>query len=176
MTDYNKEFLMCFNECYPFEKYIIKNPKKINYLFDDALLCEIFVPNTKIEPVLDDDGKLLYWTEINNDEVYIKVKGNAGEMRFSYFDFASHIREEIRNIFVEDFGDYNYECLYVDHEDDDNQSLLKELDYQKKLITDKYGECITKFDYKTRFDIINNIKEMPSEFSELVDKHFFDLI
>lgn len=151
MEDYDKEFLMIFNECYPFEKYIIKNPKKINYLFDDALLTEIFVPNTKIEPVLDSNGKLSYWISINPNEVYIKVKGNAGEMRLSYFDFAQHIREEIRIIFKNDFGQYNYESLYVDHEDDDNQSLLRELDYQKKLITDKYGECVTKFDYKDIF-------------------------
>lgn len=151
MEEHDEKFLLDFNEYYPFEKYIIKNPKKINNLFDDALLCEIFVPNTKIEPVFDRNGKLSYWTCINPDEVYVKIKGDAGEMRFSYFDFARHVREDIRIIFEEDFGQYNYESLYVDHEDDDNQSLLKELDYQKKLITDKYGECITKFDYKGRF-------------------------
>ena len=39
MTD--KEFIDTYNECYPFERYIVKNPEQINYLFDDALLCQI---------------------------------------------------------------------------------------------------------------------------------------
>ena len=44
MTD--KEFIDTYNEYYPFERYIVKNPEKINYLFDDALLCELFIPST----------------------------------------------------------------------------------------------------------------------------------
>ena len=42
MTD--KEFIDTYNEYYPFERYIVKHPEKINYLFDDALLCELFIP------------------------------------------------------------------------------------------------------------------------------------
>lgn len=41
MTDTDKEFIDTYNECYPFERYIVKNPEKINYLFDDALLEDI---------------------------------------------------------------------------------------------------------------------------------------
>ena len=50
MTD--KEFIDTYNEYYPFERYIVKNPEKINYLFDDALLCELFIPSTEIKPII----------------------------------------------------------------------------------------------------------------------------
>jgi hypothetical protein len=44
----DKEFIDVFNEYYPFERYILKNPKSIENLFDDLLLTEIFVPKTEI--------------------------------------------------------------------------------------------------------------------------------
>jgi hypothetical protein len=65
-------------------------------------------------------------------------------MRICYFDFNDHVREEIRNIFILDFGDYEYESLYVDHEDDDNSTLIAVLNRQKKLIKEKYGICNIK--------------------------------
>lgn len=43
MSYYDKNFINTFNEYYPFEKLIIKEPKQINYLFDDVLLTEIFI-------------------------------------------------------------------------------------------------------------------------------------
>lgn len=140
--DYDKEFLNTFNECYPFEIYIIKEPKPIGNLFDDAYLTEIFVPDTKIEPILDDNGNLITFTKINHDEVSVKLRTKAGEIRFCYFDFAPHIREEIRYIFMKDFGQYEYECLYVDYED--TEDLERTLNEQKLLITEKYGKCISK--------------------------------
>ena len=51
MNNYDKEFLNTFNECYPFERYIIKEPKSIGNLFDDAVLTEIFVPHTVMTTV-----------------------------------------------------------------------------------------------------------------------------
>ena len=140
--DYDKEFLNTFNESYPFERYIFQNPKPIGTLFDDALLTEIFVPNTKIDPILDENGNLICFTHINPNEVYVKLSTKAGEIRFGYYDFAEHIREEIRCIFRDDFGHYEYECLYVDHED--NEDLVHRLNEQKALITEKYGECPVK--------------------------------
>lgn len=50
----DKEFIGTYNEYYPFERYIVKNPKKINYLFDDAILCELFIPSTEIKPIIHD--------------------------------------------------------------------------------------------------------------------------
>ncbi len=144
MNDYDENFLNTFNECYPFERYIIKEPRPIGNLFDDAVLTEIFVPYTEIKPIVDDNGELLYFTKINQDEIYVKLRTIAGEIRFGYIDFAEHIREEIRNIFVEDFGQYEYECLYVDHEDENNASLIEVLNTQKALIKEKYGECHIK--------------------------------
>ena len=73
----------------------------------------------------------------------MKVKGPAGEMRFGYFDFSEGIREDIRIAFIEDFGQYEYECLYVDHEDDNND-LKKVLKEEVTLIKAKYGECEIK--------------------------------
>lgn len=140
--DYDKEFLNTFNESYPFETYIIKEPKPIGNLFDDAYLTEIFVPDTKIEPILDDNGNLITFTKINPDKVYVKLRTKAGEIRFGYFDFSPYIREEIQNIFINDFGDYAYECLYVDYED--TKDLERTLNEQKLLITEKYGKCVSK--------------------------------
>lgn len=146
MVDYDEEFLMCFNECYPFERYIFKEPKSIGMTFDDMLLTEIFVPYAEIKPVLDENNKLLYFTSIPDHEVYVKVVGNAGEMRIGYLDFEEHIRTMIRCNFIEDFGGYEYEGLYVDHDDegDDNASLIAVLKNQKALIEEKYGECNIK--------------------------------
>lgn len=141
--NYDEEFINTFNECYPFERYIVKEPKPIGNLFDDALLLEIFVPETEIKPIFNDNGSFNRYTHINNDSVYVKIKGKAGEMRIGYFDFESHIRENIRDIFIEDLGEYEYESLYVDHEDDDG-SLKLALENQKLLIMAKYGECNVK--------------------------------
>ena len=148
MDMYDKDFIYTFNEYYPLERYIIKKPKPINYLFDDALLTEIFIPATEIKPIMDNDGEFSgRWTSINTDEIYIKIQGKAGTMRFSYFDFSEGIREEIRNIFYEDFGQYEWECLYVEHEDEaDNESLSKVLREQQELILEQYTLCVIKKD------------------------------
>lgn len=145
---YDEDFLTIFNEYYPFERYIVREPKSIGNLFDDALLLEVFVPNTEIKPILNPDGSICRWTRINQDEVYIKIKGPAGVMRMRYYDFNSGIREEIFNIIYNDFGDYEWECLYVDHEDqEDLKNLL--LDQRKKIL-EKYGKCNIRDCYSTR--------------------------
>ena len=130
---YDEDFLIIFNEYYPFERYIVREPKSIGNLFDDALLLEVFVPNTEIKPILNPDGSICRWTRINQDEVYIKIKGPAGVMRMGYYN---SIREKIFNIIYNDFGDYEWECLYVGHEDqEDLKNLL--LDQRKKIL-EKY--------------------------------------
>lgn len=137
----DKEFIGTYNEYYPFERYIVKNPKKINYLFDDVLLCELFIPSTEIKPIMH-DGEFVGFTQINDDDIYIKLKTSAGEIRMAYYDFNDHIREEIRNIIISDFGGYEWECLYVEHEEDDDLAIA--LQIQKKLIEEKYGTCNVK--------------------------------
>jgi hypothetical protein len=62
----------------------------------------------------------------------------------AYYDFNDHVREEIRNIIISDFGNYEWECLYVEHEDDGDEDLKKALLAQKKLIEEKYGTCNVK--------------------------------
>ena len=146
----DKEFISTFNEYYPFERYIVKNPKSINYLFDDVLLSELFIPSTEIKPVIYEGG-FTDFTRINDDEIYIKLKCKNEcddkwvEFRMAYYDFDDHIREEIRHIIISDFGGYEWESLYVEHEEDDDFNELKEaLKIQKKLIEDKYGVCNVK--------------------------------
>jgi hypothetical protein len=140
----DKDFISTYNEYYPFERYIVKNPKKINYLFDDALLCELFIPSTEIKPIIHDDV-FVGFTQINDDGIYVKLKTSAGEIRMAYYDFNDHIREEIRCIIISDFGAYEWESLYVEHEEDDDFNELKEaLQIQKGLIEDKYGVCNVK--------------------------------
>ena len=121
------DFINILNEFYPFERYIVRTPKSIEPVFDDLILTEIFVPK-------------------KNDEVYVKVKGVAGEMRIGYFDFASHIREAIRNIVITDFGHYEWQSLYVQDEDEELPELEKVLSEQKALIEKKYKECVIKDD------------------------------
>ena len=104
MDNYDKEFLNTFNECYPFERYIIKEPKSIGNLFDDAVLTEIFVPYTEIKPILNDNGRLISFTKINKDEIYVKLRTIAGEIRFSYFENGN---EE-----VDDLERYNHSYFY----------------------------------------------------------------
>ena len=142
--DYDDNFLNIFKECYPFERYIFREPKSIGITFEDIVLIELFVPYTEIKPITSENGSLITFTRINKSEVYVKVRGNAGEMRFGYFDFSEPVREEIRTAFIVDFGEYNYESLYVDHEGDDNSDLKNLLGEQAKLIKAKYGECKIK--------------------------------
>lgn len=47
-------FISVFNEGYPFERYIFKEPVKINALFDDLFLTELFILLRKLN---------LYWTQ-----------------------------------------------------------------------------------------------------------------
>ena len=148
INDYDKKFLNVFNEYYPFERYILKNPKSIGNLFDEALLEEIFIPQTEIKPILSDDGsELISFTSIDKDEIYIKIKTVAGVIRLGYFDFNQAIRENIRNIIIDDFGQYEWESLFVDHEDLGKlQEIILE---QKYLIEQKYTLCNIKDTIRT---------------------------
>ena len=136
------DFINEFNDYYPFERYIVKTPKSFVYLFDDAQLTEVFVPSTEIKPIVI-DGQFVGHTKVPKDEIYIKVKGPAGEMRFALYDFADAVIDEIISIVISDFGGYEWECLYVDYEDD-NEELKTALLEQKRLIEEKYGECTIK--------------------------------
>ena len=142
MYEAEKEFIDTFNENYPFERYIFKEPKKINSLFDDLLLTELFIPCTEIKPITDDNGKLITHTSVPTDEIYVKCKVNGNEFRLSYFDFASHIREDIRWDMVQEFGQYEWECLYVENDGEDD--LKDALQIQKNKIIEKYGICECK--------------------------------
>ena len=137
-----EEFVNVFNEYYPFERYIVKTPKSFVYLFDDALLTELFIPSTEIKPIVI-NGHFAGHTEVPKKEIYVKVKGPSGEMRFALFDFADAVIEDIMWIVISDFGGYEWEGLYVDHEGD-NEDLKKALLEQKRLIEEKYGECNVK--------------------------------
>lgn len=137
-----EEFVNVFNEYYPFERYIVKTPKSFVYLFDDALLTELFIPSTEIKPIVI-DGQFMGHTKVPKKEIYVKVKGPSGEMRFALFDFADVVIEDIMWIVISDFGGYEWESLYVDHEGD-NEDLKTALLEQKRLIEEKYGECTIK--------------------------------
>ena len=134
-----EDFVNVFNEYYPFERYIVKTPKSIVYLFNDAFLTELFIPSTEIKPIVH-DGQFMGHTEVPKNEIYVKVKGTAGEMRFALVDFADSVIDDIMCIVISDFGGYEWESLYVDHEDD-NEDLKTALLEQKRLIEEKYGEC-----------------------------------
>ena len=137
-----EEFINVFNEYYPFERYIVKTPKSIVYLFDDALLTEVFIPSTEIKPIVL-DGQFIGFTKFPKNEIYVKVKASAGEMRFALLDFADSVIEDIMYIVISDFGGYEWESLYVEHEDEIEDIKIALLE-QKQLIEEKYGECNVK--------------------------------
>lgn len=136
------EFINTFNSYYPFERYIFKNKHQINYLFDDLVVTEFFVPTTEIKPVTDDNGRLITFTRIPDDEIYVKVQCKGVEFRLAFYDFDRSVREEIRYAFIKDLGGYEFECLYVDHEDMDD--LKEALQWQKTIIESKYKVCNIK--------------------------------
>lgn len=145
MANYDEEFVNTFNEYYPFERYVVKEPKKINYLFDDVVLTELFIPSTEIKPCVDENDIFHGWTSVSDDEIYVKLKCGDAEFRMAYYDFKEHVREDIRRIIYEDFGDYEWQSLYVDYEDEYEYDELREaLAIQKQLITEKYGSCQIK--------------------------------
>ena len=137
-------FISVFNERYPFERYIFKYPVKINILFDDLFLTELFVPSTEIKPILDSTGDLIRFTAVPLNEIYVKVKGTFGEARLSFFDFADDIREEIRYSLIMDFGQCEWESLYVQGDDDDDEMLNDAIEEQRVLIEKEYGVCNIK--------------------------------
>ena len=57
----------------------------------------------------------------------------------AYYDFNDHIREEIRNIIISDFGGYEWECLYV---------LISDIEknYTGKTDTDALEKAVILFD------------------------------
>ena len=50
------------------------------------------------------------FTSIDKDEIYIKIKTAAGVIRLGYFDFNQAIRENIRNIIINDFEKIKKDC------------------------------------------------------------------
>lgn len=154
MTD--KEFAEKFNTYYPFERYIFNNPKPLRNLFDDAVVTELFVPSTDIKPEFSEECYFIGFTTIIDDDVYIKLKTSVGEMRIGYYDFAEHIREDIRYNIIQDFGSCEWEGLYVEH--DDNSDLKVALMKQKSMIEEKYGECKIKSNFQIT-DTINLLME-----------------
>ena len=136
-------FISVFNERYPFERYIFKKPVKINSLFDDLFVTELFIPSTEIKPILDGTGSLMTFTEVPHDEIFVKVKGTFGESRLSFFDFAYDVREDIRYSLIMDFGQCEWESLYVEDEADEEE-LQEAIENQRRLIETKYGVCNIK--------------------------------
>ena len=149
--DYDEDFLSTFNEKYPLERYIFKEPVSLGLDFDDVQLIEIFVPKTEIRPIFH-NGQHIGNTHVNPKEVYVKVKGPAGEMRFGYLDFNDGVRDTIRESFYEDFGDY-FQYLYIDSEGDEEieEEMTRILTDQYILNIEKYGSCEIKDTYASKF-------------------------
>lgn len=140
-----EEFLNIFNEDYPYERYIFKNPKPISIAFNKLLLTEIWIPYTKIEPVLYDlNGKkaISYWTKIPDSDVNVKCSTESGEIiLFNYYDFCDGVQENIISNWLEEIGDA-YQQMYIDYEDkSDRDSMFEE---QRLLNIKHYGDARVK--------------------------------
>lgn len=161
-----QEFIDTFNQYYPFERYIVKNPQSINYLFDDVKLTEVFVPLTEIKPITyinSVTGKEEYMchNEVNSNEVYVKLECKGVAFRMALYDFDDGIRETIIGNVLEDMGGMNWQSLYIEYGDEDEEDYeLKEmLKKQKTLITEKYGGCNVKpnFEITDTLDLLKQI-------------------
>ena len=152
----NTDFINTFNEYYPFERFIFSKPKQINYLFDDVMITELFIPSTEIKPVTDGDGRLEYHTSFDIETIYVKLEVSGKSFRMALYDFAPHIIDEITYSVINDFDSYAWECLYCETEDDSD--LKEALFKQREMITQKYGKCKIKDNFIIE-DIINILKE-----------------
>ena len=123
MGVYDVKFVMDFIEFYPFERYIFTNPKPID-TFEQLKLKEIFT---------------VYGS---NYDMGLLLESPCGEVKLSYWDFDYDVRNNISAMFVEDLGNHEYECLYIDYEDD--ETLISKLKKQKELLLAKYNKCIVK--------------------------------
>lgn len=157
--NYDEEFLNVFNEYYPFERYIFKTPKSLGLTFDDIFITELFVPYNEIKHVLNENGSIISFTNICKDEIYVKVVGNAGDMRIGYYDFNDHIRENIRYAFISDFGDYEY----FDVKTDGGYGFIMNLEKNPENIKSeklKFGRDLEViFDRNTVEELINKTIE-----------------
>ena len=143
MCYYDESFINVFNEYYPFEHYIVVDPKPINDE-GDVLLTGITVLETEIKPIFNDDGKIVSYTCVSIDDVIITLKCQGTEFRFKYYDFNEHIRENIRDIMIDDFGAQEYEYLYIIPPEEESIKLKNVLLKQKQLIEEKYCKCVVK--------------------------------
>ena len=150
MNEKDEQFLSTLHECYPLERYIFKNPYPINEPFKDVFLTEIFIPTCETGWL---ELKTVYGERTGKydkvsileyaDEFFLKLETSKDTLRLPYNAFENWIREDIRIAFFEDFGRYEWECLFVDYEKAE-ETLTELFSEQKKLILNKYGECNIK--------------------------------
>ena len=103
-------------------------------------------------------------TKVNNDEIYVKLKCKDVIFRMALYDFDDRIKETIIEIVVEDIGSLNWQSLYIEYEDgneeeDELKEILKE---QKILITEKYRECNIKSNFKVT-NTLSLLKQISNE-------------
>ena len=134
----DKEFINVFNEYYPFEHYIINNPKSIND-DDDVLLIGITVPETKIQSIYNVDGNFVFNTQVSKGDIVVILKYAFVEFTFKYYDFNDHIRDNIRSIIIDDFGAKEYEYLYIEPNEKESIELKNILLKQKEIIEKEFG-------------------------------------
>ena len=135
-----EEFIREFNEFYPFDKYILREPKSIQTYFDDLILKEIFIPKALPE-IVNCNGYLVNNNPLDYNEIYVIVQTKLGELKIGYLDFSEEIRENIRAIIYKDFGLYEWQCLYMEPDEDESFDSLQEvLEEESKLIKEKYGD------------------------------------
>ena len=152
----NTDFINTFNEYYPFERFIFSKPKQINYLFDDVMITELFIPSTEIKPVTDDDGNYICHSKIDLMTIYVKLEVSGKSFRMALYDFSDDIISNILNAVIRDFGGWAWESLYCETEDDSD--LKEALFKQREMITQKYGKCKIKDNFIIG-DTINILKK-----------------
>ena len=105
-------------------------------------MTELFVPSTEIKPVLY-NGHVVYFTKVNPSEIYVKVKGKAGELRIGFYDFADHVRDGIMKIILDDMEGFNWESLYARDEDEDKE-LYKFMSNEFRKAKSKHPEIFSE--------------------------------
>lgn len=116
MNNYDEDFLKCFNECYPFEKYIFKEQKSIGMTFDDMIifpelkenederirmsLIELFNDMEWGDSILHDynmdKDKTIAWLEKQGEKAQSEeIKGNEGEISSNWTEEDSLMIDSI---------------------------------------------------------------------------------
>lgn len=124
-----RNFIQIFNDYFPYERYRFKTPISISSVHDKMYMTEINIPKQKVNKYIP----------YNNDAIRIIVNDS---FCFSLTDFCDSIQQDIAAAVVEDFGQYEFQSLYCEYEDEEDyvalNNRLKEVQEENSKFPSKW--------------------------------------